>query len=472
MKLKSKLAKYVGMGMLLGTLALPVKANAQTRPINQPTPLTTIGNVFRRPYINYEVGKDSSDFYDSNGIDWDTLKTKQERISLLEKILPVEYSLRQTQSYKGDNSLQAFINLYGISNVNEWAKNEEAHGGNVYDSTSNAYFNLPASMVETYNQNNHLVLEVAGILVGEDPLKYDNWYFFDPKDSNKTVDLSNSKYVSINSDGYIKNLLGDKGFTFIPDIVKFELENKIQKDTIMVKPYIWRNSPNTTTFSLTAPNDTTIYYKDNLDLLNENLGDVKVQTNLKLGKDFDFQTKNEYTGSRIIGELYIREISSLQDTVFLSEDKKSFKVKEKTIKELVEKNTIYNTVFPNGNPWEHVLKKDSVYQNIRVDKFVGINDLNNSIPKSFEVYQNYPNPFNPSTTIKYELPNYTPNFSIKIYDLTGKEVRTLKGDRNAGTHEVKWNGLNEFNQKVSSGVYLYRVIAGKKTESKKMILLK
>ncbi len=470
--MKLKFTKYIGIAAITLALFLPVKANAQTRPINQPTPSTTIGNVFRRPYINYEVGKDSSDFYDSQGTDWDTLKTKQERISLLEKILPVEYSLRQTQNYKGDNSLQAFINLYGISNVSEWAKNEEAHGGNVYDSTSNAYFNLPASMVETYNQNNNLVLEVAGILVGEDPLRYDNWYFFDPKDSNKTVDLSNSKYVSINSDGYIKNYSGDKGFTFISDIVKFELENKIQKDTIAIQPFIWRNSPNTTTFSLTAPNDTTIYYKDNLDLLNENLGDVKVQTNLTLGKDFDFQAKNEYAGNRIVGELYIRETSSLQDTVFLSEDKKSFKVKKKTIKELVKKNSLYNTGFPNGFPWEHVLKKDSVYQNIEVDKLSAVGDLGNSIPKSFELYQNYPNPFNPSTTIKYELPKES-FVRINIYNLLGQKVKTLvNSNKKAGTHTTVWQGKDELRNNAASGIYIYRITAGKYVVSKKMTLLR
>ncbi len=120
-----------------------------------------------------------------------------------------------------------------------------------------------------------------------------------------------------------------------------------------------------------------------------------------------------------------------------------------------------------------VTKRDSVSQRIKVDNVTSVNNLENELmPKDLKVYQNYPNPFNPSTTIKYELPEYTANLSIKIYDQIGNEVRTLSGDRSAGEHEVVWKGMNEHNEKVSSGVYFYRIIAGDKTESKKMIHLK
>ncbi|HED38122.1 MAG TPA: T9SS type A sorting domain-containing protein, partial [Ignavibacteria bacterium] len=185
-----------------------------------------------------------------------------------------------------------------------------------------------------------------------------------------------------------------------------------------------------------------------------------------------FQTKNEYIGSRIIGELYIRETSSLQDTVFLSEDKKNFKVKKKTIKELVKKNSLYNTGFPNGFPWEHVLKKDSVYQNIEVDKLSAVGDLGNSIPKSFELYQNYPNPFNPSTTIKYELPKES-FVRINIYNLLGQKVKTLvNSNKKAGTHTTVWQGKDELRNNAASGIYIYRITAGKYVVSKKMALLR
>ena len=171
--MKSKLKNFLSGLLVVGAFAIPMKTtNAQTRPINQPTPWEVIGNYFKRPYINYEVGKDSSDFYNSEGTDWDTLKTKEEKISLLEKILPEEYKLRQTQEYHGFESVQAFINLYGISSISEWNKLSIEHGGNSYDTTANATFNLPISIVEAFNENGWVIHRVNGALVRKDPIKY------------------------------------------------------------------------------------------------------------------------------------------------------------------------------------------------------------------------------------------------------------------------------------------------------------
>ena len=94
------------------------------------------------------------------------------------------------------------------------------------------------------------------------------------------------------------------------------------------------------------------------------------------------------------------------------------------------------------------------------------------IPKSFSVSQNYPNPFNPTTEITYALP-HAANVSIKIYNMLGQEVKTLvSGERTAGTYTVQWNGDNDFGAKVSSGAYIYRVVAGNHIVTKKMIMMK
>ena len=94
------------------------------------------------------------------------------------------------------------------------------------------------------------------------------------------------------------------------------------------------------------------------------------------------------------------------------------------------------------------------------------------VPTVFFVDQNYPNPFNPSTTIKYGLPN-TANVTIKVFDMLGREVKTLVNEqKNAGTFSVQWNGDNNFGHKVTSGIYLFRVAAGTNIATKKMILLK
>ena len=101
-------------------------------------------------------------------------------------------------------------------------------------------------------------------------------------------------------------------------------------------------------------------------------------------------------------------------------------------------------------------------------------DVNNEkiIPARFEVYQNYPNPFNPSTKISYSIP--TSSFvTLKIYDILGREVKTLVNtEQKPGVYNTVWNGDNNFGNKVSSGIYIYRVVAGNNIQVKKMILMK
>ena len=93
-------------------------------------------------------------------------------------------------------------------------------------------------------------------------------------------------------------------------------------------------------------------------------------------------------------------------------------------------------------------------------------------PTAFKLEQNYPNPFNPSTTIKFAIPQKE-FVSLKIYDILGREVKTLLSeDRNVGTYSVKWNGVDNSGNRISSGVYFYRLKAGNFTQVKKMVLLK
>jgi len=90
------------------------------------------------------------------------------------------------------------------------------------------------------------------------------------------------------------------------------------------------------------------------------------------------------------------------------------------------------------------------------------------IPTVFNLYQNYPNPFNPSAVIKYDVPQDV-NVTIKVYDLIGREVTRLVNNefKKAGSYEVTWNANN-----YASGVYFYRMEAGKYVSTKKMVLLK
>jgi hypothetical protein len=89
------------------------------------------------------------------------------------------------------------------------------------------------------------------------------------------------------------------------------------------------------------------------------------------------------------------------------------------------------------------------------------------LPKQFALEHNYPNPFNPSTTIKYELPR-TSNVTLSVYDILGREVSVLVNEkREAGVHEVKFDGSN-----LASGVYFYRLQAGDFVATNELVLLK
>jgi len=89
------------------------------------------------------------------------------------------------------------------------------------------------------------------------------------------------------------------------------------------------------------------------------------------------------------------------------------------------------------------------------------------VPAEFAIYQNYPNPFNPTTKIRYQLPKES-KVIIKIYDILGSEVVTLLNEKKEpGVYEVDFMASH-----LPSGTYIYRIIAGKFVETKKMILLK
>jgi hypothetical protein len=94
------------------------------------------------------------------------------------------------------------------------------------------------------------------------------------------------------------------------------------------------------------------------------------------------------------------------------------------------------------------------------------------IPDVYALYQNYPNPFNPTTILRYDLPEDT-QVRITIYDIMGREVRTLfNNQQSAGYKSVVWDATNDLGQPISAGVYLYTIEAGGFRQTKKMILLK
>jgi hypothetical protein len=94
------------------------------------------------------------------------------------------------------------------------------------------------------------------------------------------------------------------------------------------------------------------------------------------------------------------------------------------------------------------------------------------VPLTFMVQQNYPNPFNPETVIKYSIPE-NEKVEIVIYNSLGQKVKTLVSkNQEAGFYELVWNATNDYGNNVGSGIYFYRVKAGRYVAIKKMVLLR
>jgi len=92
--------------------------------------------------------------------------------------------------------------------------------------------------------------------------------------------------------------------------------------------------------------------------------------------------------------------------------------------------------------------------------------------EKIKLYQNHPNPFNPFTQINFDLPEAC-DVNLKIFNARGQFVKKIvDGEYAAGPHSVFWNGTDKYDNSVSSGIYLYKLKAGKKTKAKKMILIK
>ena len=89
------------------------------------------------------------------------------------------------------------------------------------------------------------------------------------------------------------------------------------------------------------------------------------------------------------------------------------------------------------------------------------------LPMEFGLDQNYPNPFNPTTTISYQLPEAS-RVTLTVFNTAGQEVALLiDGQVSAGFHTIQWNASG-----MASGVYFYRIKAGRFTDMKRMVVLK
>ena len=121
---------------------------------------------------------------------------------------------------------------------------------------------------------------------------------------------------------------------------------------------------------------------------------------------------------------------------------------------------------PDGTtefPQEMIIDYVRVYQDTEL---VSTEEFGES-PDEFKLNQNYPNPFNPSTSISFELPQ-TSHVDLRVYDVMGREVAApANGTFSAGSHTVSFDASN-----LSSGTYIYRLVAGEFQQSRTMLLVK
>ena len=113
----------------------------------------------------------------------------------------------------------------------------------------------------------------------------------------------------------------------------------------------------------------------------------------------------------------------------------------------------------DGNAWLNDWVRFYTYATLTIK--------NNTTPYSFVLNQNYPNPFNPITSISYQITE-AGKVNISVFNISGQLVETLVNEhRTEGSNSTLWNANN-----VSSGLYFYKLTAGNKTVTKKMLLIK
>ena len=136
--------------------------------------------------------------------------------------------------------------------------------------------------------------------------------------------------------------------------------------------------------------------------------------------------------------------------------------------------TVYDSALIAGGTFTHAGGKVAAYL-ARWTKGAPTDvdeDALDHLPCSFSLDQNYPNPFNPATTIEYSIPTRS-QVTIEVFNILGQRVRTLVNEtKAAGTYRAEWNGTDDSESSVSTGMYLYRFQAGDVVRTKKMLLIK
>ena len=132
--------------------------------------------------------------------------------------------------------------------------------------------------------------------------------------------------------------------------------------------------------------------------------------------------------------------------------------------------------YRSGLLWNKFMANPEIQPMLNAIGFVpdSTTDVEDEIPvvSDFRIIGNYPNPFNPNTIIVFNLPSQE-KISITIYNQLGEKVKELLNkELPAGENKIAWDGLNENNKQISSGIYFYQISTNKKSIFGKMIFTK
>lgn len=304
------------------------KLEKVTTELNGPTSWETIGNTFSQPNVHMQLGRNKLDWYGSGDVNndevidskdltamnsgikndrsdvdgdgnsstsndkkvlgdylnrtisylpghWNSLTTEGERVNWLEKMIkindPSKYVLNSNNvQWQCRNFIhQMEIDFYGVSNIDQFIQEQEAGGEVRYHKEDNAKFNIPLQYFSTVNTSliNHAI---SGILVGDNPLDFNDWYFVGFEDDDKVYPgdyaMDGNHYAKMVKIAYIEDPdFYTKYFDSVQNLLNFNLDNNQASVSFYQPEALTLKNPNDFTVDVIDPKDKTLNYQVNLD---------------------------------------------------------------------------------------------------------------------------------------------------------------------------------------------------------------
>lgn len=169
---------------------------------------------------------------------------------------------------------------------------------------------------------------------------------------------------------------------------------------------------------------------------------------------FDKEGNCYSVGKKVYDFLYFTIVGNVNGTELY------FKVFNPLTKEIFESNE------------KITFKNDTIIGSPKKLIIITFNGPNNDIPEEYNLFNAHPNPFKQTTIISYQVPEET-FVEIAIYNILGQRVKTLvNSKKDAGNHSEIWNGKDDNNNSLPSGIYFYKITTDEYSEIKKLIRLK